>query len=82
MAKEQPSTDREEGRDDLMDADEISNIEEGFAESYDHEQTQVKCQNCEKMILDTAVEREFRGQEYFFCSINCAEMYIKKLKSA
>lgn len=70
----------EEGREQLVEDDEITDVEEGFAEGYEHGETEVKCQNCGKMITDVAVERSFRGREYFFCSISCAESYMKKVK--
>ena len=70
----------EKGREELVEDDEITPAEEGFAEGYEHGETEVKCQNCGRLIVDHAVEREFRGMEYFFCSISCAEDYIRKVK--
>ena len=69
-----------EGREELVENDEINELEEGFSEGYEHGETEVKCQNCGKILMEHVVEREFRGQDYFFCSVSCAETYVTKLK--
>ena len=67
----------EEQRDELEDDDEISPTEEAFMEGYEEEDKVAKCANCGKALLDikTAVEREFKGQHYRFCSERCAKSY-------
>ena len=67
----------EEERDELEDDDEISPTEEAFMEGYEEEDKVAKCANCGKALLDikTAVEREFKGQHYRFCSERCAKSY-------
>ena len=70
-----------EGSEELLEGDEISNVEEGFAQGYEQGNSEVKCGNCAKLLTDEhVVEREFRGQTFFFCSISCAETYVRKLR--
>ena len=70
-----------EGSEELLEGDEISNVEEGFAQGYGQGNSEVKCGNCNKLLTDEQiVEREFRGQTFFFCSISCAETYVRKLR--
>ena len=69
----------EEGREELIEEDEISDAEEGFTQGYEQGEKHVKCQNCSKLLTDEyVVEREFHGDTYYFCSISCAETYIAK----
>jgi len=68
-----------EGREELLEEDEINETEEGFAEGFEHGETEIQCQNCGKILTDeNVVEREFEKQPYFFCSDTCAEDYLKK----
>ena len=71
----------EEGREELVEDDEITEIEQGFAEGYEKGEMNVKCQNCGKLLTnENPIEREIRGDTYYFCSITCAEQYVKKKK--
>ncbi len=71
----------QKGRKELLEEDEISDVEEGFSEGYEKGESEVKCQNCGKLLVDeNVVEREIRGQTYYFCSITCAETFVKKKK--
>ena len=67
----------EEARDELEEDDEISPTEEAFMEGYEEEEKVAKCANCGKALLEikSAVEREFKGQHYRFCSERCAKGY-------
>jgi len=67
----------EEKRDELEEDDEISPTEDAFMEGYEEEEKVAKCANCGKTLLDikTAVEREFKGQHYRFCSEKCGRSY-------
>ena len=68
-----------EGREELLEDDEISEIEEGFSEGYEKGDTQIKCQECGKILTDQEIlERKFDEQDYFFCSETCAEIYLRK----
>ena len=70
-----------EGREELLEEDEINEVEEGFAEGYEQGDTEITCQNCGKMLTDEhVIKRSFNGQDYFFCSISCAENFINKKK--
>jgi endogenous inhibitor of DNA gyrase (YacG/DUF329 family) len=66
-----------EGREDLVEDDEISPEEEGLLEGYSDDVKEVKCANCGKALFDeeTVVEREFNDKIYRFCSEKCAKAY-------
>ncbi|MBD3309703.1 hypothetical protein GF351_00635 [Candidatus Woesearchaeota archaeon] len=66
----------EEGREKLVEDDEIEPAEEGFMEGAEEKGEMAKCENCGK-ILDTddkssIVERELDGEKHWFCSEKCA----------
>ena len=65
----------EEGREELLEDDEISPAEEGFAEG-EEENEEPMCARCEKIISDResgVIEREVKGKLYLFCSEKCAK---------
>ena len=70
----------EEGRKELLDADEISDTEEGVAEGFEHGEMKVNCNECKKILVveEDTYEREVNGEVYQFCSVTCAEKYMKK----
>lgn len=69
----------EEGRQELLDADEISDTEEGVAEGFEHGDVKVNCNQCGAVLTDeNTFEREINGEFYQFCSIKCAEQYTKE----
>ena len=67
----------EKERDELEEEDEISPTEEAFMEGYEEEEKVAKCAKCGKSLLEIkgAVEREFKGKHYRFCSEKCAGSY-------
>ena len=67
----------EEKRDELEEEDEISPTEEAFMEGYEEEEKVAECAKCGKALLEMkdAVEREFKGKHYRFCSEKCAKGY-------
>ncbi len=67
----------EEGRDKEEEDDEISPTEEAFMEGYEEEERVAECAKCKKPLLKMgeAIEREFKGGHYRFCSENCARGY-------
>lgn len=67
----------EEGREKEEENDEISPTEEAFMEGYEEEEKVAECANCKKSLLEmkSAVEREFNGAYYRFCSEKCAKAY-------
>ncbi|MBI2144592.1 hypothetical protein HYU17_05610 [Candidatus Woesearchaeota archaeon] len=67
----------EEERNEEEESDEISPTEEAFMEGYEEEDKVAECAQCKKSLLEvkSAVEREFRGKHYRFCSEKCAKGY-------
>ena len=65
-------------RQEEMYADEISDVEEGFVEGYEHGEHQSSCANCRQELVEDFVEEEFNGHTYRFCSTECALEYEKK----
>ena len=68
----------EEGREDLVDGDEISPAEEGFMEGAHNGGQGAKCRKCGKVLTDDFIERR-KGEDIFrFCSEGCSEGYLEK----
>lgn len=67
-------------REALVEDDEISAAEEGFMEGESGGGKNAKCANCGGILLeeDKVIEREVEGEKHFFCSVKCAEEYVKK----
>ena len=67
----------EEERDKEEENDQITPTEEAFMEGYEEEDKVAECANCKKSVLEmkSAVEREFKGKHYRFCSDRCAKSY-------
>ena len=67
----------EKERDKLEEEDEISPTEEAFMEGYEEEDKVAECAKCGKPLLEMkgAVEREYKGKHYRFCSEKCAGSY-------
>ena len=73
----------EEGREELEDADEITELEEGFIEGYEEGEHLAKCAECGKVSIDeNFLEEELDGKHYRFCSEECAAGFEvgKKIK--
>lgn len=72
----------EEGREELEeDEGEIAPWEEAFAEGATGKGQKAVCANCGKPLSqdeDKVVEREYRGDVYWFCSNKCAKAGVKK----
>lgn len=72
----------EEGREELEEDEEgISPWEEAFMKGAAGKGNQGTCANCEKILPqdeDEIIEREYRGETYFFCSDKCAKAGVKK----
>ena len=71
----------EEGREALEESDEIQPWEEGFAEGAEGRGKLATCAQCEEVIGDReegAVEKEYDGKVYVFCSEKCAQAGVKK----
>lgn len=67
----------EKERDELEEEDEISPTEEAFMEGYEEEEKVAGCAKCGKSLLEMkgAIEREFKGKHYRFCSEKCSKGY-------
>lgn len=71
----------EEGREELLDADEISPEEEGFMEGAEGRGDQNCCAECGELLGEKETdlyEREFDGEIKWFCCEEHAENYAKK----
>jgi len=68
----------EEGREELVDSDEISPAEEGFMEGADGDGQGAKCRKCGKILMDDFIEKRFGEEIFRFCSDECAEKYEEK----
>ncbi|MFQ5475190.1 MAG: hypothetical protein ACE5DM_05105 [Candidatus Nanoarchaeia archaeon] len=64
----------EEGREQLVEDDEISTAEEGFMEGAEGLGQQGKCAVCGAILTeDNTVERKVDGELKWFCSDKCSE---------
>lgn len=69
----------EEGREKLVEDDEIDDWEEGFMKGASGS-AGAKCAGCGKVFIDEMkiVSREINDTEYWFCSPKCADRFEKK----
>lgn len=67
----------EEGREKLVEDDEIDTWEAGFAEGVKGKETLV-CRNCKKIIGDNPVEKRIDGKLHWFCSDKCVAEFEAK----
>ena len=67
-----------EGREELTNADEIDDDEEGFMRGYESESDAAFCDNCKKVLERDHVEKDVKGDIFSFCSEECAEEFEKK----
>src|SRR3989338_5135100 len=66
----------EEGRDKLEEADEITELEEGFVEGYEEGEHEAKCAKCGKVLVgENFIEEEIEDHHYRFCSEECASAF-------
>lgn len=68
----------EEGREDLVEDDEISPTEEGFMEGAHDDGQGAKCRKCGKILTDDFIERRIKDEIYRFCSDECAKKYVEE----
>ena len=73
----------EEGREELMEDDEISPAEEGFAKGAEGKGSYAKCAHCGKILVSNqkSIIREINNKQEVFCSDNCAKDCIAKHKT-
>ncbi len=71
----------EEGREELVEEDAISDQEEGFVKGYEAEEKIAFCNECGKVLVDEKfIEMEIEDETLRFCSEECAEEYTKSTK--
>ena len=70
----------EEGREKLVEGDEISVAEEGFMEGAEGLGQKAKCVNCGAALLneEQVVEEEIDDVVKWFCCSDCVDTYKKK----
>ena len=68
----------EEGRENLVESDEISPSEEGFMEGADGDGQGAKCRKCGKILMDNFIEKKTGDEICRFCSDECAEKYSEE----
>lgn len=82
LGEEEADVYTEAGREELTeDGDEIAPWEEGFAQGATGTGQKAKCPACGKILSqdeNKIVEREYRGETYWFCSDKCAKAGVKK----
>ena len=66
-----------EGREDLVENDELEPWEEGYIEGTKGNEG-LLCKTCKKPILDFPIERQCNHDICWFCSDRCADVYEKK----
>ena len=71
----------EEGRDSLVENDEMEPWEQGFMEGAENDGQGAKCRRCGKILLgpDSIIEKEINNTVYRFCSEECAEKFEEEL---
>ena len=69
-------------REELEEADEIDEDEEGFMKGYESESDAAFCDTCKKILTRNHVEKEFNADVYSFCSEECAEEFERKKSHA
>ncbi|MFC1698069.1 hypothetical protein ACFL1H_07025 [Nanoarchaeota archaeon] len=70
----------EEGRDEQVDSDQITDVEEGFMAGADQDGEGAKCRVCGKILIEAedVIEREINGENLRFCSAEHAEKYASE----
>lgn len=70
----------EEGREDLLEDDEIAAWEQGYVEGLKAKET-LFCRNCRKIIVDRPIEKEYEHQLYWFCSDACVVSFEERRRA-
>jgi len=71
----------DEGREELLDDDEITPEEEGFMKGYDISDKFSKCARCQKSLYDdNFVEKEISGEFFKFCCKECAARFEPEIE--
>jgi hypothetical protein len=67
----------DEGREEMLDNDEIDDFEEGFMKGAEMDGQSAKCRKCGRILIKRKdmVEREVEDKVLWFCSEECADKY-------
>ncbi len=66
----------EEGREKLVEGDEINEAEEGFVEGFEEGEHEAKCAECGIELVDKdIIEEDIDDEHYHFCSEECASAF-------
>ncbi len=68
----------EDGREELVEGDEISPAEEGFMEGAEGDGQGAKCRKCGAVLGDDLIEKKVGNELCRFCSDECAEKYSEE----
>lgn len=77
MSEEEDDIYSRKGGQRKVENDEISPQEAGFMEGYESTEW-VECSECGESAVENPIEREIDGEMYTFCSVECAEKFLKK----
>jgi len=74
---EEPDVYESEGRENLVEDDEMSAEEEGFLQGAEGLGQDAKCRKCGKILMeaDDVIEKEIKGEVLRFCSEECEQQY-------
>jgi hypothetical protein len=74
---EEPDVYESEGRENLVEDDEMSAEEEGFLQGAEGMGQDAKCRKCGKILMeaDNVIEKELKGEVLRFCSEECEQQY-------
>ena len=78
MPEEDEETYSGEGKKELQDEDELTDVDEGLMQGYEEGEKLAKCSYCKKVIEADFVETEIDGEIYRFCSDDHVEKFKKK----
>lgn len=65
----------DEGREEMIENEEISAEEEGFMKGYEEDESPTECARCHKLLGRNFVESEIDNETLRFCSEKCAAAY-------
>ena len=67
----------DEGREEMLENDEIDAFEEGFMKGAEMDGQNAKCRKCGRILIgkEDVVEKEIDDKQMWFCSDQCAEKY-------
>ena len=74
---EEPDVYESEGRENLVEDDEMSAEEEGFLQGAEGLGQDAKCRKCGKVLMEAkdVIEKEINGEMMRFCSDECEQQY-------